>query len=539
MAQSHTPTERGEKIDSDEVEQIEQVDQSEQHLARLANHEDHTLGKLDALRKYPRSIAWCIYGAWCLVLASFENLAGGQVIGIPQFRKDFGHPYAGDYVLESSWQSAINGAPVAAVAVGTLGAAYLADKIGRKYMLLIGLAIGYAGITLEITATSLQVFFIGKFINGFAIGTYSSVAVSYVGEIAPLALRGVMTALCAFAFTFGPLIGALIMNYTSSSDTRWAYRALFSSQYGFAGIATIIWPFMPESPWWLLSSNRETAAKKALRSLGLPADEIPKRVADIKNTLAQIQEESAGVTYLECFRLSNFRRTIISIAPMCIVGLNGVYFIGSYFTYYVQLAGFTARESFQLQIAQQVLSMAGNIMSWFVIDRVGRRDLTFWGLVVLTIVLIIVGGLGTRTEVATTKGVIALEMLYVWWYNLTIGATAYTLLAETAAARLRVKSVAIGVALQNVLFTMWAFVIPFVFNPDKANLGAKTAFIFGGISVFCILYVWVYQPETAGRTYAELDEMFMKGVPARKFKTYRTDIEIQGEAVLQGKKLET
>ncbi len=47
------------------------------------------------------------------MLTSFDNQASGTVIGIPQFRKDFGTPFGGDYVLPAKWQSAYNGAPVA------------------------------------------------------------------------------------------------------------------------------------------------------------------------------------------------------------------------------------------------------------------------------------------------------------------------------------------------------------------------------------------------------------------------------------------
>jgi hypothetical protein len=43
-----------------------------------------------------------------------------------------------------------------------------------------------------------------------------------------------------------------------------------------------------------------------------------------------------------------------------------------------------------------------------------------------------------------------------------------------------------------------------------------------------LVYLWFYQPETAGRTYAELDEMFVKKVAARKFKRYQTDAETLG-----------
>ncbi|RMJ03429.1 hypothetical protein CDV36_015046 [Fusarium kuroshium] len=69
---------------------------------------------------------------------------------------------------------------------------------------------------------------------------------------------------------------------------------------------------------------------------------------------------------------------------------------------------------------------------------------------------------------------------------------------------------------------------------DQGNLGAKVAFIFGGLCLFSLAYLWYCQPETAGRSYQELDEMFAKGVPARKFKSYKTEAEIQNEAAAQG-----
>lgn len=71
--------------------------------------------------------------------------------------------------------------------------------------------------------------------------------------------------------------------------------------------------------------------------------------------------------------------------------------------------------------------------------------------------------------------------------------------------------------------TMWGFVLPYLFNPDKANLGAKVAFIFGALSVLCTIYVWAYQPECAGLSYEQLDELFIKRVPARHFKDHSSE----------------
>jgi hypothetical protein len=285
----------------------------------------------------------------------------------------------------------------------------------------------------------------------------------------------------------------------------------------------------------LVSKGREDKALKALHRLGSRGDEGVKRLAAIKKTLEEVKRETEGVTYFECFRKSNLRRTMISIAPLCIQSLSGIVFAASYSVYYMQLAGYSTAESFKLQIVQQVLSLVGNAMSWYLVDRVGRRNLTFYGLLVLMIILTLMGGLAVMDTSGSIKGTVAMILLYCWWYNVTIGATAYTVLCEVSTSRLRVKTISIGLASQYSINMMWSFVLPYLFNPDKANLGAQVAFIFSGLAVLSLVFLWVYHPETAGRTYEELDEMFAKKVPARKFRSYRPTTQVQGETAKTAK----
>ncbi|KAK9312418.1 general substrate transporter [Lipomyces starkeyi] len=505
-------------------------EQIEVQIGRLANQEDREVSKWEAIKQNPWTFVWCIYAVWTVLLVSFENQASGNILGIPEFRKDFGSYYDGNWVLDSRWQSAFSGAPTASSVIGALGSGQIADWIGRKKLVMISLALSFAAITMEFVATTNELFFGGKLVNGFATGALSSVCVTYIGEIAPLALRGLLTCLTALSFSFGPFTVALIVNSTGAMTTRWAYRAVFCAQYGFAVVSATLVFFMPESPWWHVSKGNETKALSSLRHLGYRDGQDEKRLAVIKLTLEEIRSESEGVTYLECFRRSNLRRTLISIAPLSIQSLSGIVFASSYSTYYMQLAGYSDSDSFKLQIVQQVLSMVGNVLSWYLVDRVGRRDLTFYGLLVLTGILCVMGGLAVSSTPGAIKGTVAMILLYCWWYNVSIGATAYTIVSEVATSRLRVKTIAIGLALQAALNTMWSFVLPYIFNPNQANLGAKVAFIFGGLSVLCLIYLWFYQPETAGRSYEELDELFVKHVPARKFKGYKTDAETRGEA---------
>lgn len=273
-----------------------------------------------------------------------------------------------------------------------------------------------------------------------------------------------------------------------------------------------------------------------LQRLGYPSvnGDDEKRLANIKFTLEEIRRETENVSYLECFRKSNFRRTVVAIAPLSVQMFTGVVFAASYSTYYMQLAGYSTAESFKLQICQQVMSMVGNIISWYLIDKVGRRALTVYGTAFLTVLLWIMGGLAVGGSPGELKGTVAMILLYCFFYNMTIGATAYTALIEISTSRLRVKTIAIGLAFQSCWSLMWSFVLPYLFNPDQANLGGKLGFVYAGISVPCIAFLWWYMPETKGRSYEELDEMFTKRVPARKFKTYVTDAQTKSEEVAHG-----
>jgi SP family general alpha glucoside:H+ symporter-like MFS transporter len=129
-----------------------------------------------------------------------------------------------------------------------------------------------------------------------------------------------------------------------------------------------------------------------------------------------------------------------------------VWYILHYLIYDIQLAGYSTSESFKITIGQVVLAMLGNICSWFLVDKVGRRNLTIYGLAFVTMLLFMTGGLAIKTTPEYIKGVISLFCLYTFVYNVTLGATAYALLAEVSTARLRAKTASIGLALQSALY---------------------------------------------------------------------------------------
>lgn len=67
--------------------------------------------------------------------------------------------------------------------VGALGCGQIADWLGRRAVIMMCLVVSFVAITMEFVATTNELFFGGKFLNGFAIGALSSVCVTYIGEV--------------------------------------------------------------------------------------------------------------------------------------------------------------------------------------------------------------------------------------------------------------------------------------------------------------------------------------------------------------------
>ncbi|KAL3428807.1 general substrate transporter [Aspergillus tetrazonus] len=453
---------------------------------------------LATLKREPWAVIWCCYAIWVVLVVAFDFAAPSAILGVPQFRKDFGYFYQGDYVLPAKWQSAYSGAPVASGVVGSFMSGWLGDKIGKKAM--IGFAYGLilAGISVEMVATTNEVFFGAKFMIGFVIGIGLAVSFSYLGEISPQRLRGIMGAAGSLSFIIAQLVVAVIQKGVSDRDDRWAYRGIFVAQYGMTAIGIVFLPFMPESPYWL--------------RLGYSPSECSKRIADMKDTLERARHETSSASYAECFRKSNLRRTVIAVAPIFIQNISGYYFVATYLTYYAQLVGYSADASFIINIVAQVVSFVGCVASWFLIESVGRRPLNIWGVALMTVVLCVGGGLATTNNFQCLKAVIGLFIVYEFIYFVTIGSAGFT--------------AALGILLQNAIVCGLAFLIPYIFNPDKGNLGGKTAFIFALLGILSTVYLFLYHPETAGRGYREMDELFIKQVKARDFKGYVTDAEV-------------
>ncbi|KAH8629486.1 maltose permease [Alternaria alternata] len=181
------------------------------------------------------------------------------------------------------------------------------------------------------------------------------------------------------------------------------------------------------------------------------------------------------------------------------------------------------------------IQLVGNIVSLFLVDRIGRRPMIVYGTIAITCLLLLIGGLGTLENNRTAlQAVVGFMSFWGFLFQLTLGAVAYAVGGETPTARLRQKTYSINVMTNTAAACLVTQLVPILINPGNANLGAKVAFVFFAPSVPLSIYMYFCFPEMKGRSYLELETMFQSGLPARSFKNFKCEIEVATIAVDDG-----
>lgn len=510
---------------------------SDQKQVALAQQDlDHRLTKWQAVKAYPQACIYILILVWSLITVGYENQASGIVLSVPTFRRDFGYAVVSDgetqYTLDPQWQSAITGGASAALVFGSFMGTTIVDYVGRKWIMTTCVVGTIAFVGVEFAATNIQVFFIGKFLNAILLGVIQTVGASYVAELTPLALRGICTMTVNLSFCVGPFICTIVAYFTSTRDDRWSYRAIFCSQWFFAVTASVFLFFIPESPYHHVLKGNDDKALGSLRKIH-PDGSAESQLAVIRATVDEAKVLSKSGSWFEVFNKKNIKRTLIAIAPFLMQPLSGLAYVMSYQTYYFQIAGITTRESFKISCGAQALSVVGTLLSLFMVDRFGRRFILLYGMLSLAVLNLLIAALGlNRSSQPLLLASSAFLTMYNFFYNSGIGPIAYVYNTEIPTSRLRAKTVAVGIASSNSLNTMWAFVLPYMFNVDQANMGSAINFIFAGCCFVSVFVFFFFMPEASGRSYEEIDEMFMAKVPYRKWSSYVTSVSVESKQVI-------
>ncbi|MFM9164562.1 MAG: MFS transporter, partial [Solirubrobacterales bacterium] len=156
------------------------------------------------------------------------------------------------------------GALFSALVAGTL-----ADRFGRKPILLTAGVLFIAGAVIQGVAPDVPVLTAGRVITGFGIGFASTIAPLYAAEMAPARIRGRMVSTYQLAITVGIFFAYLVSDLLEPG--RWREMFLVAIIPGTLLILGVL--VVPESARWLAKMGKEKKAEESLAKV-TPPDEV-------------------------------------------------------------------------------------------------------------------------------------------------------------------------------------------------------------------------------------------------------------------------
>ncbi|KAJ4325901.1 hypothetical protein N0V84_003287 [Fusarium piperis] len=483
-----------------------------------------------------RVLMFCLIIYLLPVNFGYEMSMTGKLLAVTPFAKKFGYQAGETWVVAAHDQQILNAAATVGIFTSAFATGIVSDFIGRKKTIIIACAICLGGIIVQFYSKSILMLFAGKVVSTFGFGLGHSLGPVFVAELAPIKMRGLCLALLNTMITLGQWLNSLVVFACKKDPSDMAWRIPLITQVIPPGILLLNLFFLPESPTWLLIKGRRDDAAKAFRRFNGAEFDVDAAMAIA--TVAIAKEEEAkkaqeNSKWLECFQGTNLRRTIIIIMVYLSQQFIGIGFINGYLTYYFRLAGV----SDPLAIGQiaYAIQLVGNMCSWPLIDRLGRRPLIVGGCFVMTGLLLVIGGISTIGSGPSLSATVAFMVIWGFLYQATLGAVAYSVGGETASVQLRQKTYSINIMVSTAFSCLISQVMPYLINTDQANLGGKVCFVYFGLSVPMCVYLYFCLPELKGRNYAEVQEMFENRVPARKFKSYVAEVAMVNDNREEGR----
>lgn len=509
-----------------------------ENAVREATAAEHELTFVQAIKLYPKAVAWSVLLSTAIVMEGYDTLLLPTFFASPEFQKKYGAVQPnGSHVISAAWRSGLtNGASVGEI-IGLQLTGVVQDRYGYRKTIL-GALLGVTGfIFVVFFAQNLQTLLAGEILCGVCWGVFQTLTTAYASEVCPVALRAYLTTYVNLCWVIGQLIGAGVQRGMLGVHSQWSYHIPFAIQWAWP-VPLIIGCFLaPESPWWHVRQGNIDAAKHSLRRL-ISNDHADSQV-NIDNLIAMMLqtnelecEETVGTRYRDCFKKVNLRRTEIVCIVWLIQHFCGSTFMG-YSTNFYESAGLATADSFDMTIVQYALGFMGTVGSWFVIARAGRRTIYLTGLCVLCMLQFTIGFASlARADPSRDWGIGTMLLLFTFVYDFTVGPLTYSLVSELSSTRLRAKSIVLARNVYNVGGIVVNILSNYQLTSTAWNWGAKTGFFWAGSGLICISWAFFRLPEPSGRTYGELDVLFERRVPARKFKTATVDV-IQGTAEVQ------
>lgn len=347
----------------------------------------------------------------------------------------------------------------------------------------------------------------------------------YITESAPSFLVGSLLTIVILMSNSGAIVGVLINNFTQRRQDKLSYQIPMAVLY-FAPVVTgILLLFLPDTPrYYVLKGDYDKAADAVRRLRGL-TDEgtIYEQVEQMRMLQVAEHELKGEVHLLDIFKGTDLRRSMLIYGVTSAQVITGQGFLMQFSVYFLGEAGIS--QPFLWVMITYIISLTGNLFASFLLRYLHRKTMLLIGLSGMAVSMFVMAISNSVQGSTVTAGqvLVAMYIIHTWIGSATTTPSAACLAAELASQRLRPEMVGMSNLVLWGLAWLVSYTTPYFINPEQLNWGPNYAYIWGAACAILGFWSWAFLPETKGRSLEQIDELFRKRVPSRKFKTFAVE----------------
>jgi len=375
---------------------------------------------------------------------------------------------------------------------GALINGLIADKLGRKKILLISALIFFLGSIFCAISKNPYELIIFRILIGCGVGVVSFACPLYLSEISPKEKRGHLVSFYQLSITLGILFSYLVNYFYINFSNNWRLMLLMGAIPAL--ILFIAMLFLNDTPRWLVLKNKYKEAKKVIKKINTKTD-AEFEINEIIKTLETKQNIKISKKLSKPF--------LIGIGMMFIqitTGINAIiYFAPSVF----KTLGYQSnQEVLLITVFIGLINFLMTFVAIGVVDKLGRKPLLYIGLTGMTISLLTLSFAFVFNILLIKYLAIIACALYIIFFSMSLGPVALLLISEIFPLEYRSLAMSISIVF-NFIFN---FIVTGLFPVSMEKLGGHITFlIFNVICVLSIIFIKLFVPETKGISLEEIE----------------------------------
>ncbi|CAG8283845.1 unnamed protein product [Penicillium salamii] len=356
--------------------------------------------------------------------------------------------------------------------------------------------------------------FVARFMLGFGIGPKSATVPMYAAETVPPAIRGALVMQWQMWTAFGIMVGyasdLIFYNVGSDAIVGLNWRCMMASAM-FPALVVCCFVFAcPESPRWYMSQKQYYRAYQSICMLRHHKIQAARDLYYMHTLLEAESKMKLGQNkLLELITIPRNRRAMVaSQIVMFMQQFCGVNVIAYYSAEIFLEAQFTPIAALAASLGWGVINWLCAIPAFYTIDTFGRRNLLLLTFPPMAIAMFFTGfsfWIPQSSQTARQACIVLGTYLFGVFYSPGEGSVAFTYSAEAYPLYVRPH----GMALATATTWFFNFILGVTWPALKAAFTAQGAFSwYAGWCVFGWWLVLLFMPETKGKTFEELDQVF-------------------------------